>query len=124
MNEQTSRSKSASSTKPTAAATRAAASEKNIGMAVIAYLIFFVPLLTDAKDDPFVKFHVKQGLTLFIAYLIAWAVGMIPFIGWFILLPILNVALFILLIVGIIRAAQGEQKPLPIIGKYGESFKF
>lgn len=33
--------------------------EKNIGMAVVAYILFFIPLLTDAKNDPFVKYHVK-----------------------------------------------------------------
>ena len=97
---------------------------KNIGMAIVAYIIFFVPLLTDAKDDPFVKYHVKQGLVLFIGYLIAWAVGMIPFIGWFFLLPLLNLFLFILLIIGIIHAAQGEQKPLPVIGQFADNFKF
>ena len=40
---------------------------KNTTMAIIAYIIFFVPLLTgDAKKDSFVKYHVKQGLVLFL----------------------------------------------------------
>ena len=44
----------------------------NTGMAVVAYLIFFIPLLTDAKDDPYVKFHTKQGVVLFIAWVVTW----------------------------------------------------
>ena len=41
--------------------------KKNTTMAVIAYIIFFVPLLTgDAQKDAFVKYHVKQGLVLFL----------------------------------------------------------
>ena len=40
---------------------------KNTMMAVIAYILFFVPLLTgDAKKDSFVKYHTKQGLVLFL----------------------------------------------------------
>ena len=31
-------------------------------MAIIAYILFFVPLLTgDRKKSPFVKFHTNQG---------------------------------------------------------------
>ncbi|MBP6855591.1 MAG: hypothetical protein KBC26_01280 [Candidatus Pacebacteria bacterium] len=33
--------------------------KKNIAMAIVAYILFFIPLLTDAKNDPFVKYHVK-----------------------------------------------------------------
>ena len=43
--------------------------EKNAGMAIVAYLLFFIPLLTEARKDPFVRYHVKQGLVLFISAL-------------------------------------------------------
>ena len=56
------------------------ASGKNTGMAIVALIIFFVPLLTDAKKDPFVKFYVKQGLVLFIGWIaisiITWHPGL------------------------------------------------
>ncbi len=97
--------------------------KKNIGMAVVAYIIFFIPLLTDAKNDPFVKFHVKQSLVLFIGYIIEMFVGAIPFLGW-IIAPLLGIFLLIMFIIGIMNALKGEQKPLPIIGKFAESFKF
>jgi len=35
-------------------------------MAILAYILFFIPLLTDSKNDPYVKYHIKQGLVLFI----------------------------------------------------------
>lgn len=53
---------------------------KNIGMAIVAYIIFFIPLLTEAKKDPFVKYHVKQGLVLFIAWIIVGMLGY--FLPW------------------------------------------
>jgi len=96
--------------------------EKNIGMAIVAYILFFIPLLTEAKKDPFVKYHVKQGLVLFIAWIITIIVGYFPVIGWF-LAPLMSLALLILLIIGILSAAKGEQKELPIIGQYAEKFK-
>jgi uncharacterized membrane protein len=101
--------------------------EKNTGMAIIAYIIFFIPLLTDAKNDPFVKYHVKQGLALFITGVIVMIINqflfLIPFIG-FVLSWLIGLFVFILFIVGILNASQGKQKPLPVIGKFGKKFKF
>ena len=98
-------------------------SKKNIGMAVVAYILFFVPLLTDAKNDPFVKFHVKQGLVLFIGYVIEMFIGSIPVIGR-VIAPLLGILLFVLFIMGIINAANGKEKPLPVIGDFAKNFNF
>ncbi|MFA6146136.1 MAG: hypothetical protein WC697_02275 [Patescibacteria group bacterium] len=98
--------------------------QKNTGMAIIAYLIFFIPLLTDAKNDPFVKYHVKQGLTLLIAGVI---VGILSsFLPWSLyrISQLLNLFVFVLMIIGIMNASKGEEKPLPIIGKFADNFKF
>lgn len=95
---------------------------KNTGMAIVAYIVFFIPLLTEDKNDPFVKFHVKQGLTLFVAWIAAGFVSMIPVIGWT-LSPFLTLAMLALAIVGIVNASKGEQKPLPFIGKLADNFK-
>ena len=97
--------------------------EKNIRMAIVAYIIFFIPLLTEAKNDPFVKFHVKQGLVLFIGEVIVGIIGYILPWQLEIISRLLNLGLFILMIIGIMTAYKGEQKPLPIIGKFGEQFK-
>jgi uncharacterized membrane protein len=100
--------------------------EKNKGMAIVAYLIFFVPLLTESKNSPFAKYHVKQGLINLIVYVVLSFVGaIIPFLGWFIILPLSGLIYVIFLIIGIINASNGQMKPLPLIGKWGEQwFKF
>jgi uncharacterized membrane protein len=96
---------------------------KNTGMAVVAYIIFFIPLLTDAKDDPFVKFHVKQGLVLFVCSVMLWfIIQAIPLL-W-ILSPLFNLAILVLVIMGIINAVNGAEKQLPLIGSFAEKFKF
>ena len=99
-------------------------SQKNTGMAILGYILFFVPLLTDAKDDPFVKYHVKQGLLLWIIAIASVVIGVIPILGWIIAL-IVPLVVFVLAILGIINAANGEMKPVPLVGKYAEQwFKF
>jgi uncharacterized membrane protein len=96
----------------------------NIGMAVVAYFIFFVPLLTEYKNDPLVKYHVKQSLLLTLAFVACSFARIIPFFGWMIasFVPML---IGILWIFGLINSINGEQKPVPVIGKYAEQwFKF
>ena len=100
------------------------APQKNTGMAILAYILFFIPLLTEAKNDPFVKYHVKQGLLVFIAWIVVGIISAI--LPWFLywLDNLLSLCVVVLVILGITTAAKGEQKPLPIIGKFGEQFKF
>ena len=92
--------------------------EKNTAMAIIAYILFFIPLLTDAKNDPFVKYHVKQGIVLFIVSIavtvLAWS-PIIYMLSW----P-LHLAIFILFIIGVVNAAQGKEEPLPLIGQFAD----
>lgn len=86
--------------------------EKNKVYAILAYIgiLFLVPLLA-AKDSPYAKFHTNQGLVLFLLEVILSVVWWIPFLG------LLWIAVVVFAIMGIINAAQGECKPLPIIGE-------
>ncbi|UVI30689.1 hypothetical protein [Paenibacillus spongiae] len=89
--------------------------QTNKVMAVLAYILFFVPLLA-AKDSPFAMYHANQGLVLFLAAVgVNIVLSIIPIIGW-ILLPFANLAIFVYIIIGIINAANGRMKPLPFIG--------
>lgn len=99
---------------------------QNTAMAIIAYILFFVPLLTgDAKKDPFVKYHTKQGLVLFLLAVLINAIGwIVPFYFWWRISSILSLGTLILLIIGIKNAMNGKQQPLPLIGKYSSMFKF
>lgn len=89
----------------------------NTLMAVLCYfgILVLIPFLTDAKNDPFVKFHIKQGLVLLIVYVIAGFVLWIPFVGW-----LLGILLFVLFLMGVINAASGKETPLPVIGQFAE----
>lgn len=88
---------------------------ENKWIAVIAYIIFFLPLIV-AKQSRFAMYHANQGLVLLLLGIACNIVlGLIPVIGW-ILLPIANLATLVLAIIGIIQAANGQVKPLPVIG--------
>lgn len=99
----------------------------NRGVAVLAYIgiLVIVPLII-GKDSPFARFHSNQGLVLLILEIICGIIGGVitgvfsvihlGFIGSIITL-IINVCLFALIIIGIVYAAQGKAKELPLIGK-------
>ena len=94
-------------------------------MAVLAYIIFFIPLLTDTKDDPFVKFHVKQGLVLLLTQVIISVIGSaVPFLGWFIILPLGSIFVLVLWIIGVVNAFNGAEKELPLVGSFARHFTF
>ncbi len=70
-------------------------------------------------------FHLRQALGLFLTWIALWIVGLmlaiIPFIGWLIMviiLPLGGIGILIFLILGIISAANEEEKPLPIVGDF------
>jgi uncharacterized membrane protein len=96
--------------------------EKNKAMAIVGYIIpilFFVPLVSEAKNSPYAKFHANQQLNLLLAAIAVNIVGtIIPILGWFIILPLGTIGLIILAIMGIINASKGEMKKLPIIGGF------
>lgn len=84
--------------------------EKGKTMAIVSYLGIIglvIALATDGKKNEYTKFHMNQALPLDIAVFISW----IPFIGW-----LLAIGVLVLWVMGIIAAAQGEMKRLPIVG--------
>ncbi|MDR1523761.1 MAG: zinc ribbon domain-containing protein [Tannerella sp.] len=99
-------------------------------MAILAYIsiLFLVPLLA-AKESPFARFHTNQGIILCIigvalnVVIVVLGVilalihpGLLVITG--ILSSICGLGLLALAIIGIINAANGEVKELPVIGKY------
>ncbi len=101
-------------------------SEQNTLMAVLAYLsiLVIIPLLV-AKDDPFVKFHVKQGLVLTIIGLLisVLSMGMMIWI-FFPIVGIINLGLLALSIMGIVNVIQGKEQKLPLMGHLADNFTF
>lgn len=89
-------------------------------LAIVGYIfpiLFFLPLITDAKTNTYSRFHANQQLLLLIWYVITNVIVIIPILGW-IASPIMWIIGVILAIMGIINAAGGTMKALPVIGKY------
>lgn len=84
------------------------------GMAILAYIIFLIPLLVE-KENKFVKYHTNQGFLLFLFAIAGGLVGIIPVLGWLVSW-LAGIATFVFAIIGILNAYHGEQKPLPLIG--------
>ncbi len=83
-------------------------------------ILFLVPLL-GKRDNKFALFHGKQGLVLFIFWVIVvWILGFIPIIGWFILRPIGGLLALILAIIGMVKSLQGEYWKMPVFGDMAE----
>ena len=120
MEEQNQQQNQTPPTAPEAPKANSGDAEKNKALAIVGYIIpvlFFIPLITDAKNSPFAKFHANQQLILLLAAIAVNVVGgIIPFLGWFIILPFGSIALIVLAIMGIINAAKGEMKKLPVVG--------
>lgn len=96
--------------------------EANKVMAVLAYLSWLVVIpIFGAKDSPYARFHANQGLVLFLAELI-WGVfaGITASFLWFLglILNLAHLAFVVLMILGIVNAARGRAKELPVIGRF------
>ncbi len=89
-------------------------------MAILAYfgILVLVPLFA-AKESPFARFHANQGLVLFVASIICFIIAAVlsSISSWLGLIgTILYIVIGVLAIIGIINAATGKAKQLPLIG--------
>jgi uncharacterized membrane protein len=99
--------------------------------AILAYILigiiwYFVD--DKMKKNAAVKFHVKQGIVLFI-FSIAWSIVMqiLLVITLFLLWPVVAILSYvplIFMILGIINAINDKEKEMPIIGKYAGKLTF
>ena len=100
---------------------------KNKIFAVLSYLwiLFFLPLVA-CPDSKFGRFHANQGLVLLLAgaiggFVMGIIVLVLSMIGLaivgFILMSLFGLVDLILVILGIVNAATGKAKELPIIGR-------
>jgi uncharacterized membrane protein len=95
--------------------------------AIVGYILpilFFVPMVIESsKNNAFARFHANQQLSLLIVWLVVQvALGQLLYMvlggGMYMLMPIINLGLLVLVVLGIINAAQGEMKKLPLIGGF------
>ncbi len=117
---------SAAPTTPASSPTTPAASADNgLVMGILCYLgpLVIVPYLV-AKDNAFVKFHIKQGVVLAVIELIIYVLGMsMLFWNFWGLLSLLNLACLVLSIIGIINVVQKKEVALPVIGGLADKVK-
>lgn len=103
--------------------------QNNKVMAILAYfgILVLIPIFA-AKESKFARFHANQGLILFIAgiaYSIAYniIVAILLSISWRLywvsyILSLVWLFFLVLAIIGIINAAQGKAKELPLVGSF------
>lgn len=92
--------------------------DNSLLMGILAYLgiLVIIPYLM-AKDQPFVRYHIKQGIVLCGLWLLVYIVGttILPY-GLYQILQLFNLAIVALAIFGIVHVVQKKEEPLPIIG--------
>jgi uncharacterized membrane protein len=84
--------------------------EKGKSLAIVSYLGIIglvIVLVLDGKKNEYTKFHMNQAMPLDIAFMFA----AIPFVGWMV-----SIAALVLWVMGIMAAANGEMKRLPVVG--------
>ena len=89
---------------------------------IIGFIIAIV--MHSSKKTPLGAFHLRQGLGLFVTGLVIWLpcviLSLIPFVNLQMVLvwPLVGISLFVLWIMGLIAAVNGQQKLLPVVGEY------
>ena len=84
--------------------------QKNKDVAAMSYLwILSVVVLYARRDSPFIRYHARQGVWLFVISIPLW---LIPRVGHF-----LEFVILAGMIIGFLNAAQGRYLDVPIIGQ-------
>ena len=85
-------------------------------LGVLAYInILAVPIYIASKSHPFLRFHAKQGLVLFVYFAIVTFSLYLPLFPW------IFYAFYLFGIVwGVVNIILGRERAIPIIGKLAE----
>jgi uncharacterized membrane protein len=108
--------------KQTSGVSQGAPKKQTNVMALLSYIgpLCLIPILQKTKDD-FVKFHAKQGLTIFAGEAITWiVVAIIPILRA--LGNIADIVWLVLSVIGIMNVFKNEKKEIPITGKFADKF--
>lgn len=79
-------------------------------LTLIGWIIAYV-----AGDKEGAKFHLNQGLVLALAGIVNNIIGMIPILGA-ILSLVISIFLLVCMVLGIVAAAQDQEKEVPFLG--------
>ena len=110
--------------------------QRHKGIAILGYFFFVIPLVL-APHSKFARFHANQGLLLFILWCVAVVGTVVLTLGWHMMenvldnIPVLKffvgcfanvipvfliIGMIALTIMGIVHAANGDRKELPLLG--------
>jgi uncharacterized membrane protein len=106
----------------------AASSTEDRTVAILAYITiigFIIAIVMhSSKKTALGTYHLRQTLGLFITAVVAWfgcmILAFIPFVNLLMVLvgPAVGIGLFVLWIMGLIAAVNGQQKPMPVVGEH------
>ena len=87
-------------------------------MAALSYVLFWLTgiVILLLEKDPFIRFHAMQSV---VTFGILTILIMVPFIG-LVLSPAIMIVGFVLWLVLIFKAYQGEEFKLPVIGDFAK----
>lgn len=90
-------------------------------LTVIGLLIAFI--LNQEKKDAFGTYHIRQALGITVCGITLSFIAIIPILGWIVAI-LGSLLLFVMWIVGLINAVNGNMKPVPVLGeKFMEWFQ-
>ncbi len=94
-------------------------------MGILSYLgiLVIIPFLV-AKENPFVKFHIKQGLVLVAIQLLLWLLSETFLFKIDSIVRIVQIVLFILSVIGIVNVLKKREKEIPLVGSFAHYIKF
>jgi len=82
-------------------------------LAHIWWIGWIVALILDKNKDPLARYYLRQTLLLFLVSFLS----VIPLVGW-----VISVLVFVLWIISLIGAINGEKKEVPVIGKFAQDW--
>jgi uncharacterized membrane protein len=110
-------------TVPPASLNPAATDDKTAAIVSYLTLIGFIVaiIIHGSKKTRLGAYHLRQSLGLMLTSIAIWVVAMIcifvPFVGWLVSLAAW-LSLIVLWVIGLIAAANGQMKPVPVLGEY------
>jgi len=101
-----------------------AATTEDSTVAILSYLTpigFIIAIVMHgSKKTKLGSYHLRQSLGLLLTFIASWPISMalvfIPFLGWACNLVIMF-GLLAIWVMGLIAAASGQQKPVPLLGE-------
>ncbi len=98
--------------------------EEGKALAWLSYLnvLVIIPILLQ-RDNPYTRFHIRQGLALLIVTIIWGFVSLLPVIGK-VLSLLGSVYILIMTVMGVLDALSGRERELPLLSNIAKLIEF